>query len=435
MGKPFNIYLIVLFGVFSGCSSVSKPAHLNRAPQSVAYSDEFRAELRNVLESQIKTFPRAVSVYHYGQRGPDRFDAPRSPSGPNPYETPIELVPPEGRDYFRKFAGLFSTGALEDLVVGPGVYAATDPVQSERWGGKPWFLLEIRVPAGARYLDLRPREGINLPNAFVEKWFSSDKRFTDAPARGDYRMLRFTVLLGITELRPVITDLLRELKVDVLAYLWGQASTTVCLNVGYDITAFNFINPDFLDGPDRYRVYVQSLEVEATQEKRVAYARILRKLNASVVSLTLDVTPKTSISGGKKKVRMVESPVRWVEEYKIRVLVRGWAKTLGLPYLPPLVLKNPSEANALFEKLDHPTDPMGKLPLIDIAKFERSSDEDPTAPENDPVKHYMLEFDPMKNFEKSSPSEYAEVIQEIQASTFGCSKDYPNEPLPPNQPF
>ncbi len=175
-------------GYLSGCTSTPKSDSLNREPQSAASSSQaveamnrvweeklsdtatqtdFRAELQKEFSRRVRTLSRPVSFYHYGGRGNSGLDAPRGDIPADAYTTPLELRPPEAKEYFKYYSSLFRVGKV-DSQVGPGVYAAVDPVQSESYAKAPWMMLEILAPTGTRYLDLRPIDGLLLSKEFVE---------------------------------------------------------------------------------------------------------------------------------------------------------------------------------------------------------------------------------------------------------------------------
>lgn len=456
--------------IFS-CQTAPKVSTPNREPQSSSLSvtdvtnldqawseklsdadiaADFRKELREELQRRVRTFPRAVRLYHYGGRGIGQLDAPRGDDPGSVYQTPLELQPPEARDYYRQYSSHFET-ETDESQVGPGIYAAVDPVQSEYYAKKPWILLEIRVPAGARYLDLRPGDALFFSKAFVEKWFpfdSSPRNRARTTRFGNQFLTEFRSILRVKTLRTEVNTILGELKIDALAYSWKSPSATVCEEIAMrQEVAFNFINPAFLDKPGRYRVYVQNLEANPIPEKRAAYLRVLNSIQSMPMTFYLQSNstvqgPTTPNSNGTTTTTDLPPPqLNWTNSnYRIRALIYPWTKVLGRKYLLEALLVNPDLAGKLFDETNKlEVNAYGSyqsavqtafdLRTDDMAKYDSVTS---YGGANMPMTNSTYVYDPLTRLKKTSPEEFSRQIADIKATTFGCSEKFPEENVTPS---
>ena len=387
-------------------------------------------DLRVELKSRLKTFHRPVKVYHYGNRGPLRYselsgsvqtthlkinhheamDLARSRGkGPGLYSGPVELSPPEAAKYFRAMTQNFRTEE-PDWNVGQGLYAAIDPVQSEIYMGNPWFLLEISVPAGLRYLDIRPGDGIAVSEAFIRKWVVPESgrsydRFEGKQLPNHLRGLEMKYLLELPKLAQMVFSLFDELKVDALAYPWQPHTSSFCANISGDgQIAFDFIDPRSLSRGIELKVFVQTLEAKANETKRAEYARVLDLIESSRLSMNAMVD-----SQGK---------MEWMSNLApSRVLTLGWVKALGRKsILSTFFPDQQSIASLEAFFIQHQA---GGYPLK--LSYDPHYSLDPTAANAE------LKLEPLELLEKIDSPAYEKRKALLESTIFGCNAKFVEE--------
>jgi hypothetical protein len=445
--------------LFVACTSAPQTGFVNREPQSATDSklaaaklgavwesrfadtslrEAFRNEIRDELSRRVRTLTRSVSFYHYGGRGAEGLDASRGDKPAEAYTTPLELRPPEAIAYFREYSSLFRAGPLESQV-GPGIYAAIDPIQSESYAKAPWFLLEIRATAGMKYLDLRPWDNLEVSKEFVEKWFAEGSPTSQSSAYsrvGNRFVVSFRSLLEIKSLREQISVVLSELGVDALAYAWSRPALSICSKIGMkQPIAFNFINPAYLDKTNRYRVYVQNLEGNPSEERSAAYSRILDSIQAAPLQFMGTTEGTYSYTSNGKTTTTTQPAIQpnWaLGLFRMRILIQPWTVALSRPYLPDAVLKTEGDGAKLYAatiaaapntyssvNFALNTDVMKKT---DYPTNSNSSSSSSTSSVSQ-----LYVYDPLAILKKTNPKNYARIIAETQSSTFGCSEKYPKE--------
>jgi|GEM_PF-2167825 len=433
----------------------AEEAHWSGVLADAGRENEFRGELAAELKNRVRTLSRTVRVYHYGKRGVGTFDAPRTMSDENraaitssppgitpgldseaaaaaqaiadqqaqaelPYVAPLELHPKEIQDYYRRYSSLFQEGAV-DSQVGPGIYAAVDPIQSDSYANSPWFLLEMEVPAGARYLDLRPGDSVEVSKAFYAKWFgyTSEKpqwSLHSGLRSGDRFIIRFTALLEIRALRKTVNYVLSDLRVDALAYSWAAQSAEICRKISFDQRiAFNFINPNFLKNSSHYRVFVENLELSPDSEKKRAYSHMLDLIQSYPVSI---------VHGFTKAQGVQTPPMTWSPPLgEMRVLTYAWAEKLHRKAQILDLFKNSSDLQKTYQKLSSLRGSYsGESVDLNLKLLHCATDS--ARPDYDTE---YCRYDPLSEMRKTSPLKAASILAEYQKWTFGCSTEHPEE--------
>lgn len=394
---------------------------------------ELRAEiitdLKNELARRTKTLKRSIKVYHYGQR------ASEEPLSETIYLkrndsllSPVELNPPEASNYFRRMADSFRSSEKIQYQVGPGLYAAIDPVQSQAYANTPWFLLEITMPSGTRYLDTRPNDGILLSKAFVQKWFSnlfanhSDNE--DVIRFGKDRFfIKFTKLLRLAKLRQLVVEALERDHTYVIAYYWAESTISICRDRLFrSSAAFNFINPAFLTRNSLLKLYTQNLEENPSDEKKNAYSRLLDKIESSELRKSLQLNAE-----GTSYLPSVKT---WVDSSKIQLLTLSWSRNLRRKSLLQSALFKDPNIEQHFIKYDESTvDDADIIPTL----FEKNLKIEIEPETSSSFLNKYLYFDPLNYLKMHQPAEYQRRLKMIEDETFGCSSDprYEDEQTPP----
>ncbi len=433
---------LAVFVIVQSSSAQAKGINWSKveARLSGATAVNFRNDLKSELSRRVRLFPRTVKVYHYGNRGtvrrPDmhydgsspaetrRFnydeamDLKRGASGTAAdYETSVELTPPESNNYFEAMAAQFANGD-QSWNVGPGLYAAVDPVQSENYLGNPWFLLEITVPKGMKYLDLRPIDGLVVSEAFVQKYLlEASLDNLDQLRLNRLGVNRFGIeirsLMHFPKLRQALNDVLKELEVDVFAYAWSRHTYDVCkLNSYNQDVAFNFVNPDALNRGLSLKTFVSDLEAQAHPQKLAEYSRILDLIDSAKLNvyLNLDQNGKRTISSRDNGSRM---------------LTLGWSSVLKREPTYLKMVGNQSELDEVKKYFVEYQVQKGQLTLTFLEKYKKTSTNSAGY-----VTH-TLEYDPLKDLKENQSELYKERVQLIRNTVFGCDPRYPQENIPP----
>ena len=189
------------------------------------------AELAQGLLPAVRTLSRPITVYHYGSRGivfydngkcvldgcQEIIDLKRN----GQYDAAVELNPPEVKTYFKSLTAMFAAHQEKNWNMGGGLYAAVDPIQSITYAHGNWFLLEITLPIGTKYLDAR-KVSVRVP------YSTSFDRKLEAFMNSD-----------------IAIDAIASLGVDAIAYGWNNYSQRICNGDSFlPSTAFNLISPE-----------------------------------------------------------------------------------------------------------------------------------------------------------------------------------------------
>ncbi len=447
--------LLALSGLgFHSASAAVKPveAYLNfKLRENPQAEQELLSDLKAEINRRVRFFKRPIKVYHYGTRGAkghlrlgktasssssnlalnhdEAIDLKRSakPGGEATYHGPVELHPQEAFDYFGALTDIFYTG-VSSWNVGPGLYAAIDPVQSESYAGNPWFLLEISIPEGIKYIDLRPADGFIFSKKFIQKWFIQNPenffQHVDLVQFGEEVFhIDFTSLLGIEAFKKVIVQAFKELKVDVMAYAWAGHTVLPCAERTLrQRIAFDFINPDFLKRipNEALSVYVQTLESDASMEKKQAYEKLLQKIEASLIGDTLYLDPAAA-------TKVIPPVLSWDSmKWHARILTLGWNQALGrTSFLEGNVFEKNTiqQLIGIFSALD--TDAHGDPIPADANPTTANALQTPFLTTQFKAilsKDKSLMFlDPLALLKKQDPDRYQKLIQWVEEDTFGCS--------------
>lgn len=429
-------FIGLIFVLITGCQTV------NRVPQSVVSSDidrrwegrfsnestleNFSNDLAAELSRRVRTLKRTVRTYHYGTRDADHLDLRRGSSRAEEYTSPVELQPEEAKAYFRDWSSEFQNSVDTSPQVGPGIYAGVDPVQSEHYAGKPFFLMELTVPAGTRYVDLRPEDTLFLSMEFVTKWFQSEDVENFKGYRfGNKFLVSFKSLLRTKPFQEALKRTLAKLKVDALAYDWSKHSFNICNRNSFDQgIAFNFINPEFLRRAPAPKIFIQNLEAGVSGKKRDEYLRLYKIIESAPLSFQGSESSHTIVNNGVSTTQKSVSEPRWYEgTYRMRILSHPWSVSLGQPNKIRMLIKDPAEAEKLFKNtMALPTNTSGGASVeLDQSYFLTR-----TRVESG-YKNTTLTHDPLVYLKKDLPSEYKERVNQIKSQTFGCSEKYPEE--------
>lgn len=449
-----------------GCQSTQKtPAQAERDPAASAahwealfadrvVADEFSTELVNELKSRVRTFTRPVRVYHYGGRSPGLLDAPRAdmeaelrslvampvdtsaskPALPEselalaPYRTPLELSPKEAVTYFEKFSSLFREGQLESIV-GPGIYASIDPVQSESYAKNTWFLMEIEVPTGSRYLDLRPTDGIVVSKAFIEKWFpklrnGNGDRVANLKRIGNNFYISWNSVLEHDALRRMVSRSLASLKVDAIAYSWSSPSSELCGKIAFEQrTGFNFIEPSFAKRA-KLRVFVENMGLDPAASKTKEYRRIFDLIHSYPLAFfSYHSTDPRTLNSSDPGPRLGPA------NFKMRTSTYAWTASLMRPYPLSEILVNPRDAEQFYGNAGtslngasqgYPFSSLSELP-VDTSRMSCT-----TVTESGNTRN-TCNYSPLDAMRKSDPKKAAAILAQYRKWTFGCSEKYPGE--------
>lgn len=401
---------------------------------------QFVEELSKELEHRVKVFHRSIKVYHYGNRGDaiqtDRLPKPTHSSLPKKIndeevidlkregrtDTPVELNPPEAAAYFKAMSGLYRDRSIK-WMVGPGLYGAVDPIQSESYAGNPWFLLEITIPRGNRYLDLRPFNSLVVSRQFVKKWFETveiESIHDDDLVQIDSKWFKLSwiAILNDERLRNLTNRAFQRLKIDEIAYVWGRSSYSICNQRSFHASiAFNFVNPEFLDRGGELKLYVQSLEKNPEPAKITAYRGLLDLIDSAVIRFGMGLQKDGSLSVKTGDLLSIAP---------IRILTSVWAKTLGRvsPFSPEVNELANYSVEGRWKPEYEPEEA-----LVDLSRFQVLRD-----PTN--ANDRQLSFDPLLELKKTNPSEYQTRVKAIEQFTYACSSDpaLSDEITPPAMP-
>lgn len=443
----------------------SAAAHWEQLFSDRAIEHEFTTELVNELKSRVRTFPRPVRVYHYGGRAPGFLDAPRADTeieirslvamptdilatqnvsiqpkpplsasqyetGLIPYRTPLELNPEEAVTYFEKFSSLFRDGELESQV-GPGIYAATDLIQSESYAKNPWFLMEIEVPAGSRYLDLRPIDGLVVSKDFIDKWFpkfrdENNSRIVQFSRIGDRFAIDWQSLLQVDALRKVIGRSLARLKVDALAYGWSEPKSELCQQITYELsTAFNFIEPSFAKRA-KLRVFVENMGLDPTEMKTKEYRRIFDLVHS------YPVRGDGFEPSGQPGKSVTDTHINlFPQSSKMRALTYAWISSLMTPYPLSEILQNPNDAELVYKSVAGVSNDGSQVYSSSVPSTFALNRDRMNCRSTD--SHYTsCIYSPLEAMKKSDPKKAAAITAQYRRWTFGCSEKFPSENRTPD---
>ena len=418
---------------------------------SKSFKVQFESDLRNELEARIRTLNRSVSVYHYGSRGPLRYsnyDQQGQPQNPislsmhedeainlkrgysdtfSDYSAPVELHPSEAETYFKSMSNLMSTRPNK-WSVGGGLYAAVDPIQSSIYGGIPWFLLKIDIPASIRYLDIRPFDGFVFSSEFVHHWFK------DELLSGEWKMFRvgknsyyieMSKLLNNPQLKQIFIQAFQELKIDFITYFWSKHTIQRCLELseGQKI-GFNFVNSSFLTRipKNSLSIFTENLEVLPVSEKFQAYQKIRELSNASKLSFSFNASSSSEIPNYYNGINLMNS-------YKGLINQLAWEKTLGRSTSLALFFTS-SSLDILKSFFNFETPPK------DSNLFNESQNLSYVSNLNwfiNPFysNSFKVEFDPLEYLKNVNFNSYYKNLNLIENSVFGCSPEHPEENITP----
>lgn len=427
--------------------------------------EKFAGDLAIELSDRVRTMKREVKVYHYGTRGNQAYSYkpsgtwPETPTGSltfnddesidlkrdNSYTTPVELDAPEAKDYFRAMAGMFTSHKLK-WNVGPGLYAAVDPVQSESYTGTPWFMLEITIPKGSRYLDLRPFDGLIVTKKFAQEWFAGETSGRESRlVRLDdsHFVIEWRDILERPTFRKLVNESLQTLKIDELAYGWDHHTIQFCIDRSMNGSiAFNFIEPKFLERGGRVRVFVQNLEDHPSPQKAAAYSAVLDKIEMSRFSFTTSVNQSSQyiIANDDDSIynsaRMRLYSLGWAQKLQRESLILKWISKDGsfeqlYDYYvnrkcPPTVTT--TTGNSSYTNIC----PTPKT-VINEENFSVSTREDKNGTNNDWV-YTTYTLDPLEKLRQTDATEYKRRLSLIERDLFGCSgkEEFEFENSPPN---
>lgn len=426
--KAFHSIMFVALFIFSGCQT------MNRVPQSVSVTNEasekfsdpatveaFTDDLLKELTRQVRKTSRRVLVYHYGSRELGRLDLKRGQNRTEEYSSPVELEPAEAAAYFREWSAQFQSGNSESEI-GPGFYAAIDPVQSEGYAGKNWFLMELTIPTGMNYLDIRLGNSILLTQDFVTKWLEAEdiQKLRAQKLGSKYFNVYFATLLQHEGLAPIFKQALLKLKVDAIVYDWRKSAFKICSRKGgLPDAAFNFINPEFLAGTAAPKIFVQNLEADVSGTKRAAYSRLYNLIVAAPLSFHVEQLQDSAHINGVSAVQTSLNPPRWHSSYaKIRTLTHPWANILGKANPLRTLFKFPAEADKLFVKtvneVSDTDGPMGYELIPDLLTLVTEVSGQYTSS--------TYRYDPLVAMKKETPAEYEKLVGRIKDQTFDCSE-------------
>lgn len=202
------------------------------------------------VKTNRKQTTQSFKVYHWASRGGkdlglipnyhEAFSAKRPDvNGIKSEDAPLEVTPGEALTYFKKMSGSFHNGVNPlKWVIGHGLYAGIDPIQSIMYAGKRWLLMEISVDTPIYYLNVN---------------------------KNDYDRLS-------KDEKSKLSRALKKYDISVLRYDWEKASFNYC---GNRTDAYNFIRPELLEEGIRIKVFVEKIPVERTALKE--YQRLGQK--------------------------------------------------------------------------------------------------------------------------------------------------------------
>ena len=238
-------------------------------PTDVRYQSD--SDFEKQFVHLIHVFERPIVIYHYGTRGPGQYlDGVCPPegcaavidlktgNGLNGYLYPAKLNEPESEKYFKAMTGQFAYFGGEWNMVRGGLYAAVDPLQSIGYGNDPWFALQINIPKGMKYLDLRKIDTTTI--------LGTESSHSELDIHHRQR----------------IVALLKKYHVAMFAYSWKLSAMPVCtalqnLTDDNGSIAFNLVNPEIF--PEiKIQTFVSTIEKNPTIDKKIAYELYLKKI-------------------------------------------------------------------------------------------------------------------------------------------------------------
>lgn len=396
------------------------------------------ADLRDEIAKQVRTLKRTVKVYHYGTRGPinyfndpnqtlvfnqdEAIDLKRNGS----YDSPVELNPPEATEYFRQLSGSFASAKQIRWNVGPGLYAAMDPIQSQNYAGNPWFLLEITVPAGTKYLEVRPVDGVIVSQVFMQKWFSALNDLDTGKVtriEKDRFVIGFRAMLALPQLRQLIVDASKTLNVDFITYAWIAPTIQICKKRMDGIgTGFNFINPKFLDRKPILNVFTQSLDHPSSAQK-LAYEKLLKKVEASEVIFSQNQSQNQA--NQKHTDVFQETTLRdWVSQFRIQTATMNWSSSFQTSsLLNDLIFGDSSLSEKMAKYSEEYNRCIGNYCVQNFTPVFLEKNFKTTIVHSNFNGYKSYHLDPMAQLKKLKPIEYQKRLKMIESETFGCSPD------------
>lgn len=421
--------LLARFLTFSTVLSVLIAAPVQAAEGNTSdpkFITQFEQAARSEFKRRLRTLRRPLKFYHYGTRGDENLSAFTTMRGRLEYAnqeaidylggqkhamTPSPLKPAAAVKYFKQLAATHASPDGQQVWnVGAGVYFATDPVQSERYLGLPWFLLEIELPASVRYLDIRGDNKLVLPEAILEVYRKIDYR-DGPPMHGAEGVLGNGVIFGRLmrddDTRTVLVKLFKEFQVDFIAYTWEKPSYRLCIQGRESLSgvAINVINPDLIDRARSWNFFVAGLEAQPSPEKKAAYLSVLEKIELGF--LRDDLIQRESSE--------IEYSFSSAHDWTARVATYGWNAALGRRSpLDALVGPRTLRRLGTYVNARPWEDEQGDLKFVRSAATLQVIRETPRA-----ERAYLPEI----FARRFHPHTTAAVERRIQEETWGCGAD------------
>lgn len=183
-------------------------AHAQEVPAEPDYStpEKTLEALVHQIQGSIRTLDHDVFVYHYRPR--KRFEE---------ISKTQEKAAAVYSHYVRKT--VYGTDAGDFVgMLGRGLYAAIDPVQSRSYGGENWVLFQIRLARGSRYWMVQdPTTGAPLldQSTISSELSMAMERHFGCSMNSDGRLVTRRRCYHLRRL------LLLRLKVAAISYHWG----------------------------------------------------------------------------------------------------------------------------------------------------------------------------------------------------------------------
>lgn len=219
-----------------------------KADQALA-NGQTSAEFRVIVDyfSQfVRDVHRPFALYHWRK---DASLVQSIEAQNNPAKFGRKIVEQEAGSFI---PGLYSKNRSGNAY-GGGLYAALDPVATEKYGGKDpdqWALLTLQIPVGFRLLDLRIRDlNLNYPDASLAEPIL--RKY--GCQMDEYRPNVISGVFASFEIQKTCADLvakvLAELKIDGFIYPYLSTLFKACDKMIDRSAALVFTSKDWLNLP------------------------------------------------------------------------------------------------------------------------------------------------------------------------------------------
>jgi hypothetical protein len=279
------LQFFALFVLFYGRLSQAAPIDMDTAVMMAAE-----------MSGSVNELSREVTTYHW---------QPRSKVGV-PLTGPVDPQDPYGMGYFKGVTGSFwGNGTSYGLMMGNGIYAATDPFVSQGYGGggDGWTLFAINMKTGTRLFDARDYKSFSgqlqarLQALGCPAWRSASQIFENNVVPSDVCAYTFRQAVRILGIQGVV-------------YSWGGASLTACsIRNGWWTPAIVLIDPELAPG---VRILVKEIpphDPAEIHDLRIRITQFFKLVQYNPYGMSVELWP--SLSSAESPADMVE----WIQSH------------------------------------------------------------------------------------------------------------------------